>query len=277
MNDFSFYFKLGWEHIITLDALDHLLFIAALAAIYMVKDWKQVLILVTAFTIGHTITLILSTKEWITVDESLIEFLIPCTIVITAITNLFQKSFTAKAVRINYALALVFGLIHGLAFANILRMILAADQSFALSMFSFSLGLETGQILVVLLILLLAQLFINLLKVDRRHWVIFVSATVFALALKMALERWPKPETRTSGPTLYNYSFMGSHTLLSHEAGQALPGGKGGSMTKAAQNPTVLIEAEESSWVVGKRAAKRCAWMAFPPGRSGWAAAATKC
>ncbi|MDB5208523.1 MAG: HupE / UreJ protein [Flavisolibacter sp.] len=94
MNDFTFYFKIGWEHIITIEALDHILFIAALAAIYMLKDWKQVLILITAFTIGHTITLILSTKELVEVKESLIEFLIPCTIVITAISNHFQKSFT---------------------------------------------------------------------------------------------------------------------------------------------------------------------------------------
>lgn len=189
MNDFAFYFKIGWEHIITIQALDHILFIAALAAIYMLKDWRQVLILVTAFTIGHTITLILSTKEIIEVKDSIVEFLIPCTILITAISNLFQKSFTPKAVRINYFLALFFGLIHGLAFANTLRMILASDQSFALSMFSFSVGLELGQVLVVFCILLFSQLFIRGLKTDRRHWVIFVSAAVFALALEMALNR----------------------------------------------------------------------------------------
>ncbi|HVF98079.1 MAG TPA: HupE/UreJ family protein [Flavisolibacter sp.] len=191
MNDFSFYFKLGWQHIITPEALDHILFIAALAAIYMLKDWKQVLILITAFTLGHTITLILSTKQLVEVSDRLVEFLIPCTIAITAISNLFQKSFTRKAVRINYLLALGFGLIHGLAFANTLRMILASDQSFALSMFSFSVGLEVAQILIVFFVLLLSQLFIAVLKTDRRHWVIFLSAAVFALAVQMALSRWP--------------------------------------------------------------------------------------
>ena len=198
MNDFGFYFGLGWEHIISLEALDHTLFIAVLAAIYMLKDWKQVLILITAFTIGHTITLVVSTKEWIHVEESLIEFLIPCTIAITAVANLFQKSFSQKAVRINYFLALFFGLIHGLAFANILRMILAKEQSFAFSMFSFSVGLETGQILVVLSVLLLCQFFIQTLKVDRRHWVIFISAAVFALSLEMATQRWPWRDERES-------------------------------------------------------------------------------
>lgn len=189
MNDFTFYFKIGWEHIINLKALDHIFFIAALAAIYMLKDWKQVLILITAFTIGHTITLILSTKRIIEIDSGFVEFLIPCTIVLTAVSNLFQKTFTPRTIRINYFLALFFGLVHGLAFANTLRMIIAGDQSFALSMFSFSAGLELGQILIVFIILLLSQFFIGALKINRRNWVIFVSAAVFALALEMALQR----------------------------------------------------------------------------------------
>jgi hypothetical protein len=191
MSDFSFYFKIGWEHIINKEALDHIFFIMALAAIYMLKDWRQVLILVTAFTVGHTITLTLSTLRIVEVNSNLVEFLIPCTIVFTAISNLFQKTFTPKAIRINYFLALFFGLIHGLAFANTLRMIIAEDQSFALSMFSFSVGLESGQILIVFCILLLSQLFIGILKIGRRDWVIFISAAVFSLALEMALQRWP--------------------------------------------------------------------------------------
>jgi hypothetical protein len=193
MSDFKFYFSIGWEHIINIEALDHIFFIMALAAIYMLGNWKQVLVLVTAFTIGHTITLILSTKQWIEVDSNLVEFLIPCTIVITALSNLFQRSFTPKSIQINYFLALFFGLIHGLAFANTLRMIIAGDQSFALSMFSFSVGLELGQILIVTIILLLSHAFIVWGKIDRRHWVIFISAAVFALALEMAIQRWPKP------------------------------------------------------------------------------------
>jgi len=184
MNDFTFYFSIGWQHIINAEALDHIFFITALAAIYMLKDWRQVLILVTAFTVGHTITLILSTKRIIEVNQNWVEFLIPCTIVVTAISNLFQKTFTSKAIRINYFLALFFGLIHGLAFANVLRLILAPEQSFALSMFSFSVGLESGQILIVFLILLLSQFFIGVLKIQRLHWVIFLSAVVFGLAME---------------------------------------------------------------------------------------------
>ena len=191
MGDFGFYFGLGWEHIISIDALDHQLFILVLAAIYTLKDWRQVLILVTAFTIGHSITLALSVLNIISVDSALVEFLIPCTIVITAISNVFQKTFTPRSVRINYFFALFFGLIHGLAFANTLRMLLAGDQSFALSMFGFSVGLETGQILIVFLLLLLSQLIVGFFRADRYHWVFFVSAGVMALALQMAIERWP--------------------------------------------------------------------------------------
>src|SRR2546423_1359244 len=191
MNDFSFYFKIGWGHIVNKEALDHIFFIAALSAIYMLKDWRQVLILVTAFTLGHSITLALSTLRIVEVPSAWVEFLIPCTIFFTAISNLFLKDFTPKSIRINYFLALFFGLIHGLAFANTLRMIIAHDQNFALSMFSFSVGLELGQILVVLIILIFSQFLISMLKVNRRNWVIFISAAVFALALEMAIQRWP--------------------------------------------------------------------------------------
>lgn len=191
MGDFLFYFKFGWEHIISLDALDHQLFIGALAAIYLLRDWRQVLILVTAFTIGHSITLALSVYNLITINEKITEFLIPCTIVVTAISNLFQKNFTPRSVRVNYFLALFFGLIHGLGFANTIRMLLARDQSFATGLFAFNIGLEVGQIVVVSLVLLMAWLVVDVMKVNRREWVIFLSASVFALALKIALERIP--------------------------------------------------------------------------------------
>src|SRR5215203_3078907 len=194
MSDFSFYFNIGWQHIINTEALDHIFFIVALAAVYMAKDWKQVLILVTAFTLGHTITLVLSSLNIIELSSHWVEFLIPCTIIFTAGSNLFQKTFTPKAIRINYFLALFFGLIHGLAFANTIRMVIAADQSFALSMFSFSVGLELGQLIIVISILVLAQFFVGYVKISRRNLVIFLSIAVMALALQMAIERWPKEQ-----------------------------------------------------------------------------------
>ncbi len=191
MSDFGFYFKLGWEHIISKGALDHQLFILALAAIYLFKDWKQVLVLVTAFTIGHSITLALSVFDIIRFSAKWVEFLIPCTIVFTAIINLFQKSFTPRSVRINYFLALFFGLVHGMGFANSIRFMLASDQSIGWSLFGFNVGLEVGQIAVVLTILLFSTILVTLFKVNRRDWVIFASAGVLGLALKMALERMP--------------------------------------------------------------------------------------
>ena len=191
MQDFGFYFPWGWKHIMSWDALDHQLFIAALSAIYLLKDWRQVLILVTAFTIGHSLTLALSVYDVIRFSSRWVEFLIPCTIVITAISNLFQKKFTPKSIRINYFLALFFGLIHGMGFANTLRFALASDQSIGWALLAFNLGLEAGQIVVVILLLLLTQAMISLVKVNRRDWVIFLSAAVFSLALKMAIERMP--------------------------------------------------------------------------------------
>jgi len=196
MNDLVFYFKIGWQHIINKSALDHIFFIAALAAIYMLKDWKQVLVLITAFTIGHAITLILSAKNIIDVDSAIVEFLIACTIVFTAASNLFLKTFTPKSIRINYFLALFFGLIHGLAFAQTLKWILAEDQSFITAWLSFSVGLELGQILIVLLTLLLAQIFVDLLKLNRRYWTIIISFTVLTFALKMVIDRWPWKEKK---------------------------------------------------------------------------------
>ncbi|WP_419788778.1 HupE/UreJ family protein [Mucilaginibacter sp. X4EP1] len=191
MSDFVFYFKMGWEHIISADALDHQLFILALACVYTIGDIKRVLILVTAFTIGHSLTLALSVYDVIRFSSKWVEFLIPCTIFITALNNLFQVDTDGKSARINYYLALCFGLIHGMGFANAIRIMLAKDQTIGWGLFGFNIGLEAGQIFVVAIILIVGILFLNFLKVKRRDWIFFLSSGVFALALKMALERLP--------------------------------------------------------------------------------------
>ena len=191
MSDFTFYFKLGWQHIISAGALDHQLFIIALACVYTLKNIKKVLILITAFTIGHSLTLALSVTDVIRFPGKWVEFLIPCTIFITALNNIFQIKSSFKSARINYYLALCFGLIHGMGFANAIRMMLAKDQTLGLGLFGFNVGLEAGQIFVVSIILLIGLLFLNLLKVNRKDWVFFISSGVFALSLKMALERLP--------------------------------------------------------------------------------------
>jgi len=148
-----------------------------------------VLILVTAFTIGHSLTLALSVLNVVKFSSKWVEFLIPVTIVITALSNLFQKKFTPRSIRINYFLALFFGLIHGMGFANYIRFMMAQDQSLGWSLFGFNVGLEVGQIVVVLALLVIAHLIVTMLKVNRREWVIFLSAIVFGLSLKMVIER----------------------------------------------------------------------------------------
>jgi hypothetical protein len=191
LTDFLFYFKLGWSHIVSLDALDHQLFILALVTVYTSKNLKQVLILVTAFTIGHSLTLLLSVLDVIRFSSKWVEFLIPCTIFITAFSNLFKKDFSITAVNTNYYLALLFGLIHGMGFANSVRMMLAKDQNIGWGLFGFNVGLEVGQIAFVIIILCATWIGLSFFKIKRREWIIFLSAAVFSLALKIALERIP--------------------------------------------------------------------------------------
>ncbi|REC54220.1 HupE/UreJ family protein [Chryseobacterium piscium] len=191
MQDFLFYLKLGWEHIISLDALDHQLFVLALIAVYTFKEWKKILILVTAFTIGHSITLALSILDVVRLPSDWIEFLIPLTIVLTAAGNIVMKNKKQAQNKTNYYLALFFGLIHGLGFANTARVMIAKSQSIAIPLLGFNIGLEAGQIVIVFVILILLFILLNLFKINKKDWVLFVSSGVFALALKMTLERIP--------------------------------------------------------------------------------------
>lgn len=191
MQDFLFYLNLGWEHIISLDALDHQLFVLALIAVYSYSDWKKILVLVTAFTIGHSVTLALSILDIVRVPSDWVEFLIPLTIVLTALGNIVMKNKKQSQSKLNYYLALFFGLIHGMGFANTARVMIAKSQSIALPLLGFNVGLEVGQIAIVLGILVLLFILLNLFKINKKDWILFVSSGVFALSLKMTLERIP--------------------------------------------------------------------------------------
>ncbi len=191
MKDFIFYFKIGWFHIMSMDATDHLFFIAVLAIIYSFADWRRVLILVTAFTLGHAITLFLSVLNLISLNSELIEFLIPCTILVTAMVNLFLKKEQRGSHRIQYGIALGFGLIHGLGYANYIRMMLSSDQQLVWGLLSFNVGLEAGQIIVVCLVLLTVWLSTRIHENAHLQWVRIVSAAVLLFALKLAIERFP--------------------------------------------------------------------------------------
>ncbi len=190
MQDFNLYLQTGMRHILSWDALDHLLFILALVSIYTLSQWRQLLVLVTAFTIGHSLTLALSVLDILRINDKLVEVLIPCTIIGTAIFNLTQINIEHKKIRLNYFLALGFGLIHGMGFANTIRFMLAKDQNILLPLFSFNLGLELAQIIVVSLILMSMFIVLNLFKFRRAYWISSISFLAILVSARMIAERW---------------------------------------------------------------------------------------
>jgi hypothetical protein len=191
MGEFGFYFKEGIYHITDWKGYDHILFVAALCLPFLLKDWRQLLILITAFTIGHSITLALSVFNKIIIASSWIEFLIPVTIVLTALANLVQQNTNPKNARIRYVTAMLFGLIHGLGFSNYLKSMMSKDESIFIQLLGFNIGLEAGQLFIVAIVLLLSAAFVQLLKVQRREWIVFMSGGIFSLAFLMALSRSP--------------------------------------------------------------------------------------
>ncbi len=191
MEDFSFYFQWGWSHIISWEAMDHLLFLLALTAVYLFENRKQVIILITAFTIGHSLTLALSIYDTIHFKSSWVEFLIPMTIVITAALNFFRKEFDIKQQGFKYLITLIFGLVHGMGFAGTIKMSLAESQKIAIPLLSFNIGIEAGQIVVVFLILLLSQIVVHQLGFARKWWVWLLSGISLFGGLYFALTRLP--------------------------------------------------------------------------------------
>jgi len=191
MSEFQLYFGLGKDHILDPNGYDHILFVIALCILYTIREWRQVLILVTAFTIGHSITLALATLEIIHVDAELIEFLIPVTILVTAASNILRKSEgpTGRSLQLNYAYAMFFGLIHGMGFSNYLRSILGRDKSIVTQLLAFNLGLELGQIIIVAFFLILGFILVDVLNVNRRDWKLVISSAIAGIAIILAKEK----------------------------------------------------------------------------------------
>lgn len=188
MSSFELYFKLGLQHILDINGFDHILFVLALCAIYVARDWKKILILVTAFTIGHSLTLALATFNVVQVRSDLIEFLIPVTIAITALVTIFKpKPSSGRGIQLNYIFAIFFGLIHGLGFSNYLKELLGKEASIWQPLLAFNIGLEVGQIVIVTAFLLLTSL-LNLAGVNRKDWTLVVSAFVLGVACMLMLE-----------------------------------------------------------------------------------------
>lgn len=188
MSDFWIYFNLGLKHVLSISAYDHVLFLLALTVSYEFKDWKRLLILVSTFTLGHTLALFLSVFNIVSVRADLVEFLIPITIFIAAVYNIIAtgKSFKKGNLTFIAFVTLFFGIIHGLGFSNYFNSILSGKPSDKLApLLEFALGIEVAQILVVVSALLLAYVIQTLLKFSKRDWILIVSAFIIGVVVPM--------------------------------------------------------------------------------------------
>jgi hypothetical protein len=185
MSEFGLYLQLGLNHIADISAYDHIVFLMALGARYQAHEWKKILILITAFTIGHSLTLALATFKVVVINSKIIEFLIPVTILMTCLYNVFSRSSerSRQKIQLNYILALVFGFIHGMGFSNYLQAILGKEESITLPLLSFNLGIEIGQIIIMSLFFVILFIFEQLLRVRHRDWNIFVSGMAAGISL----------------------------------------------------------------------------------------------
>ncbi|WP_439128969.1 HupE/UreJ family protein [Polaribacter sp.] len=190
MSDFILYFKMGLNHVLDLSAYDHILFLIVLAVVFSFNQFKKVLWLVTLFTVGHSITLALSAYGILNVNMKLIEFLIPVTIFITGVINVFtaKKSSTGKE-NTNLVFALFFGLIHGLGFSNYFKMMIGKEEDKLMPLLEFALGIEAAQIIIVLGILIVGTLLQNFFRVTKRDWILVCSSIVIGFAIQMMLDR----------------------------------------------------------------------------------------
>ena len=184
---FSIYLRLGFDHILDVNGYDHILFIIALCAVYRYSEWRKVLVLITAFTVGHSITLALSALNIVVFNAEIIEFLIPLTIFLTALYNVLSIG-KEHSINWNYVIAMVFGWIHGLGFSNYFKALLGKEESIISPLLSFNLGVELGQLIIVMLILLISYVSLVRLKIQHRDWIIFLSGAAASVALVLMLE-----------------------------------------------------------------------------------------
>ncbi len=189
MSLFELYLKLGFKHIVDIHGYDHIVFILSLCAGYDIKEIKKVFILITAFTIGHSVTLALSTLNILLVPARIIEFLIPVTIFITALSNMLPLK-KAKG-RIVYLIALFFGLIHGLGFSYYLKELLGRESSILKPLFAFNIGLEFGQIVILSIYFLVLLLATKILNLKTSHWRTFISILALGVSLVLIIQKYP--------------------------------------------------------------------------------------
>lgn len=190
MDDFLLYFKMGLYHVLDIFAIDHILFLIVLAVVFSFKQWKKVLWLVTLFTLGHSTSLALAAFGILEIKIELIEFLIPLTIFITGVINIFTAKKTSKGKEnLNLIFALFFGLIHGLGFSNYFKMMIGQEDDKILPLAEFALGIEAAQIIIVLSILSIGYLMQQIFKVNRRDWILVLSSIVIGFSIQMMIDR----------------------------------------------------------------------------------------
>ncbi|WP_026728404.1 HupE/UreJ family protein [Flavobacterium denitrificans] len=191
MSEFWIYFQIGLKHVLDINAYDHVLFLIALTVPYAFKDWKRILLLVSVFTIGHTVALILSVYGIIAVKVNLVEFLIPITILITALYHLFTagKATKNEGVNLIFIVTLFFGLIHGLGFSNYFKTILGGTAtSKLLPLGEFALGIEAAQLVVVFVVLILSYIVQTVFRFSKRDWALVMSAFIVGVVIPMIIE-----------------------------------------------------------------------------------------
>ncbi|NHN26553.1 HupE/UreJ family protein [Flavobacterium jejuense] len=190
MSQFWLYFKVGLTHVLDIHAYDHVLFLIALMVPYAFKDWKRVFLLVSLFTLGHTLSLLLSVFGIVSVRASLVEFLIPITILVTAVFHLFTAGKSSKNESVTFVagITLFFGIIHGLGFSNYFNSILPGKTSDKLlPLLEFALGIETAQIIVVFVVLVLAYIVQTFFRFSKRDWALVMSAFIIGVVVPMII------------------------------------------------------------------------------------------
>jgi len=189
LQEFWFNIQYGINHVLDINAYDHVLFLIVLTVPYLFKDWKRVFLLVTLFTIGHTLSLMLSTYGAVKISGKLIEFLIPVTILIVALFNVFTSGKGAQKEKVGllFVSTLFFGLVHGLGFAREFKLLVGNDDNKFIMLLEFALGIEIAQIIIVFIVLFLGYLMQTVFRFTKRDWIMVVSAIVVGLVLPMLL------------------------------------------------------------------------------------------
>jgi hypothetical protein len=189
LEDFWFNVEYGINHVLDINAYDHVLFLIVLTIPYVFKDWKRVLLLVSLFTLGHTLSLVLAAYGVVSVNGQLVEFLIPITILIVALFNVFTAGKGAQKERIGvlFLSALFFGLIHGLGFAREFQILLGRGDNKLVTLFEFALGIELSQVIIVFIVLFLGYIMQTVFRFSKRDWIMVVSSIVVGLAIPMIL------------------------------------------------------------------------------------------